>query len=176
MRLMNARRGFLHETTLRAKGFTLPELVTVVAIVGIIAALAAPAFNNLIRSQRIKTATNNLASALIFARSEAVKRNTDVTITRVGTGNAWGGGWTISYVDGGTQTPRSQAALNQLKVTGNVPSVTFGGGGRADSTANFTIDSDPTISNVEARCVEVGLNGMPRMWTARGGDHNCAND
>lgn len=155
-------------------GFTLPELITVVAIVGVIAALAAPSFNNLIRSQRIKATTNNLVSALIFARSEAVKRNADVTVKRVG--SSWTGGWTVSYVDSGTQTPRTQPALDQLKVSTTVTSVTFGGGGRADSTANFTVDSDPTISNVEARCVEVGLDGLPREWVERGGNHDCTDD
>jgi type IV fimbrial biogenesis protein FimT len=157
-----------------ARGFTLPELITVVAIVGVIAALAAPSFNNLIRSQRIKTATNNLVSALIFARSEAVKRNADVTVARVGTN--WSGGWTVSYTAGGTQTPRSQPALNQLKVTTTAASLTFGGGGRADALANFTIESDPSISNVEARCVEVGLDGLPKQWVERGGDHDCTDD
>jgi type IV fimbrial biogenesis protein FimT len=155
-------------------GFTLPELVVTVAIVGVIAALAAPSFNNLIRSQRIKTAANDLVSALLFARSEAVKRNADVTVSRVG--SSWTGGWTVSYDDGGAKTPRSQPALNQLQVTTTVTSVTFGGGGRADSMANFTVDSDPTISNVEARCVEVGLDGLPRVWVERSGNHNCADD
>jgi type IV fimbrial biogenesis protein FimT len=148
--------------------------MTVVAIVGVLAALAGPSFENLIRSQRIKAASNNLVSALVFARSEAVKRNADVTVTRVG--GSWSGGWTISYDDGGTKTPRSQPALDQLKVTTAVSSVTFGGGGRADSTANFTIDSNPTISNVEARCVEIGLDGLPRAWVERGGNHDCTDD
>src|SRR5436189_6473231 len=88
-----------------AKGFTLIELITVAALVAVIAMLAAPSFESLVRSQRIKTATNDLVTTLVFARSEAVKRNADVTVTRVG--SAWNGGWTVSYVDAGTQTPRT---------------------------------------------------------------------
>jgi len=158
----------------RAHGFTLVELVTVVAIVAVLAVLAAPSFTNLIRSQRIKTATNDLVSTLIFARSEAVKRNADVTVSRVGT--SWASGWTVTYVDGGTLTARTQPALNQLSVTTAVPSLTFGGGGRADTPASFTVDSVPQASGVNARCVEIRPDGLPRIWAERGANHDCTDD
>ncbi len=158
----------------RAQGFTLVELVTVVAIVAVLAVLATPSFINLIRSQRIKTATNDLVSTLIFARSEAVKRNADVTVAWVGT--SWTGGWTVTYDDGGTQTAKTQSALNQLSVTTAVSSLTFGGGGRASTTANFTVDSVPQASGVTARCVEIRIDGLPRIWAERGGNHDCTDD
>ena len=56
----------------RARGFTLVEIVTVVTIVGVIAALGAPSFAELMRSQRIKGTATDLMSTLDFARSEAV--------------------------------------------------------------------------------------------------------
>jgi Tfp pilus assembly protein FimT len=42
--------------------------------------------------QNIRNAAYELMSDLIFARSEAVKRNTSVTVSKVGT---WTGGWTL---------------------------------------------------------------------------------
>lgn len=158
----------------RAQGFTLVELVTVISIIAILAVLAAPSYANFIRSQRIKTATDSLASTLVFARSEAVKRNVDVKVARVG--SSWGGGWTVTYDDGGTKTARTQAALTQLSVTTTVNSVTFGGGGRADTAANFTVDSVPQSSPAAARCVEVRTDGLPRVWVERGGNRLCSDD
>lgn len=63
-----------------SKGFTLIEMMVTVAIVGIFASIALPSFSNLIESNRINTATNELVSNLLLARSEALKRRNTVTI------------------------------------------------------------------------------------------------
>jgi type IV fimbrial biogenesis protein FimT len=157
-----------------AHGFTLIELLTALGVVAILAMLAAPSFDNLIRSQRIRGATNDLVSTLIFARSEAVKRNADVTVGRVG--SSWAGGWTVTYDDGGTKTARVHSALSNLSVTATASSLIFGGGGRANTAAIFTVDSDPQKSAVDARCVEIGVEGLPRIWIERGANHDCSDD
>jgi type IV fimbrial biogenesis protein FimT len=149
-------------------------MAAVLAIVAILATLAAPSFADMIRTQRVKAATNDLVSALVFARHEAVKRNTGVTVSRVGA--SWNNGWTVSYQDGGTQTPRIHPALVQTSLATTASSVTFGGGGRADVNANFTVDSVPQSPGVTARCVEIGIDGTPRSWNERGGNHSCADD
>ena len=162
-------------------GFTLVELVTVVVIVGVIAALAAPSMAELIRSQRIKGAASDLMETLVFARSEAVKRNANVTVNAatVGGTTSWNNGWLVSYDDGGTTvTPRTEAKLNQLTVAASpttVTSLTFGGGGRADVSANFTVESVPQ-SNNSTRCVEVRPDGVPRAWLERSGNHSCSDE
>lgn len=63
---------------LKAKGFTLIELMVVIAIIAILAAIAAPSFTSQIRNARLKTATEEFNSDLIFARNEAIRRNAAV--------------------------------------------------------------------------------------------------
>jgi type IV fimbrial biogenesis protein FimT len=178
---MSSKRTRIDCGLARCKGFTLVELVTVVTIVGVLAVLAAPAFADLIRSQRIKSTADSLVSSLVFARSEAVKRNANVTVTATtisGT-TAWANGWSVSYDVAGTPViPRTQGKLDQLAITptpSTLTAVTFGGGGRADTPANFTVESIPQSAS-STRCVDVRVDGVPRIWIERSGNHVCSDE
>ena len=56
----------------RSRGFTLLELLTVMAIMGIIMASGAAAFFGLGKGSRMRGAVNNLRSAIALARQQAV--------------------------------------------------------------------------------------------------------
>src|ERR1041385_409197 len=75
------------------RGFTLPELLIVVTVMGVMIAIGVPSFAEFIRNQRVKTASFEVFASLVFARSEAITRNTSVTLTP--TGGNWGNGWTV---------------------------------------------------------------------------------
>lgn len=72
----------------RQAGFTLVELLTTVAIVGVLAAVAAPSFNAFNVRERLKGAATNLYTDLQFARSEAVQRNAPITVS-FNAGSSW---------------------------------------------------------------------------------------
>ena len=72
-------------------GFTLIELMVVMSILAVLASLAAPSMSKLIATQRLRSAAGDMHLALVKARSEAVKRNKDVTISAQG--GSWAAGW-----------------------------------------------------------------------------------
>ncbi|WP_456361858.1 GspH/FimT family pseudopilin [Xanthomonas arboricola] len=77
-------------------GFTLIEIMVTVAVLGIVLAVAVPAFGTLIRSSRLTSNANEFVAALQLARSEAVRQNSLVAVCRSDNGStcAVGGSWT----------------------------------------------------------------------------------
>ena len=81
--------------TEKQKGFTLVELLTTLIILSVLVALAVPNFVTWIKNNRIDAATRNLTGAFQLARSEAVSRQTVITVN---SGGDWTNGLTI-YTD-----------------------------------------------------------------------------
>ena len=94
------------------RGFTLVELLVVLAVGSILLAIAVPGYGYLLSAGRLTTLTNDLVAALHLARSEAIKRGTRVTLCKTGSAAAaspscdttinWQQGWLV-FVDGGTR-------------------------------------------------------------------------
>ena len=82
-------------------GFTLIEVMVVVAIVAILAALAVPSFTDMLQRNRLSAASSALQVSLSLARSEAIKRGADarVTVAANAAAGVWANGWTV-FVDG----------------------------------------------------------------------------
>jgi type IV fimbrial biogenesis protein FimT len=64
-----------------SKGFTLIEVLIVFALIGIISAFAVPNVVTMVRSYRLKSAANELASTLQLARGTAISQNANSVLT-----------------------------------------------------------------------------------------------
>ncbi len=83
-----------HMPRWRSPGLTVIELMVVIALVGVLVALAAPSLRGLILAQRVTSINAELVTDLQFARSEAARRNRDVHVRFRGTDNCY-----VLYVD-----------------------------------------------------------------------------
>jgi type IV fimbrial biogenesis protein FimT len=151
------------------RGFTLIEMMIVLAIAAVLLTIAAPSFSDFIVTQRVRNASYELFADLSFARSEALKRNGTVDVASVSGNSAWAGGWTVSVtVSGTTTTLRSHPALpDSTIITGPSGALSFGRDGRttlglgaADTT--FVIDDAAGKTTIPSRTIQVNASGRAK--------------
>lgn len=156
---MAARRGSVLPR--RVGGFTLIELMVVVAMLSIVLSVAAPGLQGFVAGQRVKALAFDLMSDLLFARSEALKRGAAVVVTPAGSG--WSAGWTVTA---GSETLSSRQSSNQtLQFDGAPGSISFNPWGRVTSPTSqvrMTVRTDAASAGVASRCVELDLSGRAR--------------
>lgn len=73
----------------KQSGFTLVELVIVIALLIILASFALPSYQKMTQDSLIRTAAESIQNGLQIARGEAVKRNANVQLDLRGTDSAW---------------------------------------------------------------------------------------
>lgn len=64
----------------RQRGFTLVELMIVIAVMGILAAIAAPSYQTYMAQRRLNGAARHLAMHLMQARSQAIATNKKIIV------------------------------------------------------------------------------------------------
>lgn len=79
-------------------GFTLIELLVTVALAAVVMVLAVPSLQEMLATQRVRTAASELQIAAQETRSAALKYNRRAVARPVDSSAGWQGGWNI-YID-----------------------------------------------------------------------------
>ncbi len=139
-----------------SNGFTLVELMVVVAILALLAGIAAPNFSSMIKDSRLSSANADFMAALQLAKSESVARVTPVSMCMAnggftgcapnGSGN-WQQGWIIfSDADGDGTVDGGDAVLHAHEALGNL---TYRGTAQVKIPITFNPSGSTSITSIQ---------------------------
>lgn len=121
----------------RPHGYTIVELMAVVAIIAITLILGLPSFLDVIRTSQMTTRTNDFIAAVALARSEATRRNRVAEICARASdtscdGGSWDNGWIVwadadddGTLDAPDEVIRIGGPVANISVAGTLTAVRF---------------------------------------------------
>jgi type IV fimbrial biogenesis protein FimT len=163
---------------MKRQGFTLIELMMVVAIVSIMTVMAMPAFGLWLSNVRVRTMAESIQNGLRQAKNEAALRNDAVVLkftntdppTCTSTAEATGRNWVVCWGTTQIQMGYGDAGAKGANVSSDFSSVTFNGLGRTTLASSGVIDITSSGGTCEAsggnvRCLRilVSAGGKLRM-------------
>jgi type IV fimbrial biogenesis protein FimT len=142
MKRVFGQRRLLMKGCRNENGFTLIEMITTIAVLGIVLTIAAFSFKDVIWRNQVNVAANEFVTILSFARSEAVTRGQVVWVCRSSDGNTCNtpaGGWEAGYIvfadANGNDTCENDELLRVAAGPGG--GVTMGGNGGVANSIRY---------------------------------------
>lgn len=152
----------------RQRGFSLVELLIVMVIVGLVAAMGFPLYQDWMRNSQMRVAAETMQGALQMARMEAISRNTSVRFQLVSTlddgcaVSTSGNNWVVSVSDPAGKCDVTDATLTPFIVR-------RGAAGEAGSAVTFALSNGTNdylefsamglLKPAQARTITIGNSG-----------------
>lgn len=164
-------------------GFTIIELMVTIAVLAVLLTVGVPAFNDMIRNNRIANQTNAVVGALNYARSEAATRSIPVSICAANAQHdgcaavtTWANGWiiftdrngTAGVIDAGDEILQDGGVTTTgFSVVGSASFIRFGLGATGTTASTFTIR--PVESSVCATTGQrqIAISNIGRVSTVK---------
>ena len=117
------------------KGFTLMEMLIVVAIIAILIAIAIPTFNSSLNKAKVGTDTANIRSGYAAAKVEVLTGNTATKFSLNADGS-------VKEGEGGDYTTKGDNSTGTGVTIGETPNLKWGTG----KTITYTVGTDGKIT------------------------------
>lgn len=169
---------------MKSGGFTLIETMVVIVLLAICATVSTPVFTAWRVRDQVDARANAMLGTLAYARNEAIRRKSRVTVCRVDAAHHcleaakacpsgiadWSCGWAVMIERAGASIPlRIQPALDAISVASGLAAVTFSppAGQTVGSLRNFEIaPRAPSAAQRGAgwrRCIRIAQGGRARI-------------
>lgn len=139
------------------RGLTLLELMVSVSITGILAMAAAPAFIEYVQNAKLREAGTALLAEALYAQSEAVRRNGEVTLsTRTDS---------VSVTDASTSPALDRRRTLPWQASAGTQTVVFGSDGHTPSDVSIDVSVPGITCTTSIRCpgLRIDAGGSIRL-------------
>jgi type IV fimbrial biogenesis protein FimT len=143
-------------STKNVQGMTLLELLITLAIIIILASVGVPSYQTFMGNERFAIASNELYNAYRFARNEAIKTSSSMTLEA--SGGVWTNGWKVTDSSSPPALFVSKVPHSSIIISGAAVTV-MGMGALSGGSVTFSI----TGSDGKSSCLSVLSSGQSRL-------------
>jgi type IV fimbrial biogenesis protein FimT len=174
--------SFIPKGVVHICGFTLIELITTLAVLGITLSLAIPGMTSLIGKNAMTSRVNSVVAHLQMARSESIKRGVNTVLCPTTDGLSchdsidWSGGYILFSDSNQNRTPDGDDQIIAVQMPDDQRIVVMTSTGRKKLTyqptgmspgSNGTINFCDGQGNVPPKAVIISNTGRPRLSEKR---------